>query len=133
MKVHHIGYLVQNVEAASKQFAMLGFTELSKVIYDPYRGTDILFMENDGGYRIELIAPKHEKSEMWKQLKKRGAMPYHICYIAEDIEKEIAGILENGHGEYKLLSQPEKAPAINEKRVAFLYGEDIGLMELVEG
>lgn len=89
-------------------------------------------MENDG-YQVELIMPKHEKADMWNQLKKRGPMPYHICYLVDDIEKEIAKLSVGNTGkEYKLLSPPTAAPAIGGKQVAFLYNKDIGLIELAE-
>ena len=61
MKIHHIGYLVQNIEKAQAQFKELGFTESTQLFSDELRGIYIIFMEKDG-YVIELISPSKDNS-----------------------------------------------------------------------
>ena len=55
-KIHHIGYLVKNIEKASKLFLTLGYQVEQDTVYDNYRGVDIRFLNKDG-YRVELVAP----------------------------------------------------------------------------
>ena len=38
MKIHHIGYLVQNIEKAQAQFKELGFTESTQLFSDELLG-----------------------------------------------------------------------------------------------
>ena len=42
MKIHHIGYLVQNIEKAQAQFKELGFTESTQLFSDELRGIYII-------------------------------------------------------------------------------------------
>ena len=43
MKIHHIGYLVQNIEKAQAQFKELGFTESTQLFSDELRGIYIIY------------------------------------------------------------------------------------------
>lgn len=128
MKVHHIGYLVKNIEKAQKSFTSLGYVNEGEVIYDESRGIDILFMNNDS-YRIELVSPKSEDSVVYGTLKKLGNTPYHICYEVEDIEKALEELRNQG---YTPASEIEPAPAIEGRKVCFAFNRSIGIIELVE-
>ena len=128
MKVHHIGHLVRDIEKAKVMFHALGFVNASETYYDESRDIDIVFLENDG-YKVELVAPRSEKSVIWKHLKRSGSTPYHFCFSVHDIEKQIKIKEEEG---YITLQAPSKAPAIANRNVAFLYSPDIGIIELVE-
>ena len=57
MKVHHVGYLVKNIEKAKKAFCgTLGFEELSAVVRDEGRKADICFLQS-GTFVVELVSP----------------------------------------------------------------------------
>jgi len=88
----------------------------------------IQFIEN-GDYLIELVAPLNKESPVTNLLKKQGNSPYHICYKTNNLEKEISDLGNNG---FVVISNFLKAPAINNKKVIFLYKKEIGLIELVE-
>lgn len=47
--VHHVGYLVKNLNEGIKIFNSLGYVAVSNIIYDDYRKIDICFMERGGG------------------------------------------------------------------------------------
>lgn len=134
MKIHHIGYLIKNIEDAVKEFENLGYKIYSEISYDCYRDIDICFIEKDG-YLVELISPKSEKSIVYNLLRKMGNTPYHICYTSENIEKDIAELRERGYiiigkdGVNDLLP----APCIGENvSVIFLYNKFIGIIELLK-
>lgn len=127
MKVHHIGYAVRNIEDAFKKFQNLGYIRETEIISDEIRNVFIQFIIKDG-YRVELVAPLKENSPVDKILKK-GNTPYHICYETNDICKTIEELSGSG---YTSLGVPEKAPAIHNRRVVFLFSKDMGLIELVE-
>lgn len=128
MKIHHVGYLVKDMEAAKKEFLALGYGD-AKITRDEYRGIDICFMENSG-YIVELISPYRDDSMVSGLIKKYKNSPYHICYICDNLEEEIAKLAENG---YVQMGESREAPAIHGHRVVFMMNGDIGIIEIVEG
>ena len=128
MKIHHIGYLVKNVEKAAKAAEVLGFTPCADAVYDVDRRIYILFMEN-GGYRIELVQPDQD-SEIYPLMKRYKNSPYHICYDIEDEEMD-AAIERLSEQKFTLFKAPCRAVAL-EGDAAFLMSLDIGMVELVK-
>lgn len=63
MKIHHVGYYVQDIKRARNIFSMMGFDEESEQIYDEERGINVLFLTN-GENRIELIEKCTEESDV---------------------------------------------------------------------
>lgn len=128
MKVHHIGYLIKDINNAVQEFQNLGYKIYSETSYDTYRDIDICFMEKDG-YLVELISPKSEKSVVYNLLKKIGNSPYHICYTSENIEQDVAELREKG---YIVMGDLCPAPCIGQDAsVIFLYNKFIGIIELL--
>lgn len=128
MKVHHIGYLIKDINNAVQEFQNLGYKIYSETSYDTYRDIDICFMEKDG-YLVELISPKSEKSVVYNLLKKIGNSPYHICYTSENIEQDVAELRERG---YIVMGDLCPAPCIGQDAsVIFLYNKFIGIIELL--
>jgi methylmalonyl-CoA/ethylmalonyl-CoA epimerase len=129
MKIHHIGYLVHDIHKSAGDMKLLGFTAVSEICYDELRDIDILFLDN-GGYVVELVQPKSEKSVVWNQLKRSGNTPYHFCYIAEDMDAAIADFKKRGG--YKVMRPPLESPPLDNRKVVFLYNINIGIVELIE-
>ncbi|RDU22110.1 hypothetical protein DWV06_16405 [Anaerosacchariphilus polymeriproducens] len=126
--IHHIGYLVKNIEDSIQVFEALGYVKETEIINDEARGIYICFLIKDG-YRVELVSPINENSTVSGLIKKLGNTPYHICYEVEKIEEAIDSLKKQ---KYVLLQKPKEAVAIEGKRVAFLYEKNIGMIELVE-
>lgn len=127
-QIHHIGYLVKNIDKSKSVFLALGYQVEQDMIYDEYRGVDICFMVNNG-YRIELVSPKGHSSAVSELRKKMGNTPYHICYEVEDLNTAIKDLSKQ---HFVIWQEPHSAPAIDGKRVAFLVNGKIGIVELVE-
>ena len=129
MKIDHIGYAVKRIDRAQKAFIDLGYT-FEPIVDDTDRNIRISFGERDG-YRIELVCPldKGIESPVDAYLSKIGATPYHICYQTECMERDIENLKSNG---YRVITEPAKAIAFNNKRVVFLFSLATGLIELVE-
>jgi len=128
MKIHHIGYAVNNIEDSLNEFKKLGYKCVENKIVDKKRKVIIQFIKN-GDYSIELVAPLGKESPVTNLLKKQGNSPYHICYETDNLEKEIKDLDDDG---FVIISDLLKAPAIYNKKVIFLYKKEIGLIELVE-
>ena len=128
MEIHHIGYLVKNINKSIDTFTLLGFEKISDITHDTIRKVDICFIKN-GDYEIELVSPYDETSVVANLISRYKNAPYHICYKSNDIEKDTAVLLAKG---FVMMQEKEVAPAINGKNVVFLFNSKIGIIELVE-
>lgn len=130
MKIHHIGYLVKDIEKSEEQFLALGYKVEKAASFDKYRKVDIEFLNKDG-YRIELVEPIGNDSPIYPLLKKFRNSPYHICYMTDDLDKSVKDLIEN---HYVVMQEPQLAPCIGkgDKQVAFLMSSNIGIVELLE-
>ena len=129
MKVHHIGYLTKDLDSATKSLVFLGYQVIHPICKDSLRGCDICFLQN-GSTCIELVSP-HKGNPDFKSIQKKvGNGPYHICYVADDFFNDIKDF-EN-QGGWLMIKKPQEAPAIDNRKVAFFYNSDIGIVELLE-
>ena len=129
LKMHHIGYAVSKMEKAAEGFGILGY-RVGEIVHDASRNVDICFLEHPiGRERIELVAPAGPGNAVEETLRRNGPMPYHICYEVANMGETIAELLGGG---WLLIPKPEKAPAIGNAPVAFLYHRAMGMIELVE-
>lgn len=126
--IHHIGYLVKNIEKSILEFKSLGYDTISDITYDNIRDIDICFMKNNG-YCIELVCPCSNKSIVYSLLKKLGEGPYHICYEVNNIDKSSEILREKG---YFPLGEKIIAPALDNRLVIFFQKKYVGMIELVE-
>ena len=83
----------------------------------------------NGAYCIELVSPVSEDSVVAGLWKKVGNAPYHICYSVANIAEAVAELRQMS---YIMQEDIHEAIAIDNKKVAFLYGSKTGLIELVE-
>ncbi|WP_017752671.1 VOC family protein [Clostridium tyrobutyricum] len=127
MNIHHIGYAVKDIKKAFEKFKDIGYMEETEIIKDEFRKVDIQFIIKDG-YRIELVSPNDKDSPVNKIVNKSCA-PYHICYETTNLEENIKYLIKRG---YTLFKEPEAAIAINNRKVAFLFSRDLGLVEILE-
>ena len=128
MQIHHIGYLVKNLEKSLAQFKALGFEVERETKYDSLRQINICFVTNEG-YRVELVEPATTDSPMDPLLKRYKNAPYHICYITDDLGSEMTKLMDMG---YSVINEPLEAPCIDGRKVAFLLNSSVGMIELVE-
>ncbi|EYE89448.1 lactoylglutathione lyase [Fervidicella metallireducens AeB] len=125
MDIHHIGYIVNDIKAAEEKFKVLGFLT-GEIIEDIDRKIKIELIKNEN-IILELIQPSGEGSPVSRLLKRNGSIPYHICYECENIKATIENLEREG---FLLIQEPKSAVAFENKEVAFLYSEDIGLIEI---
>ena len=129
MTVHHLGYLVKDMNKARQSFAALGFACVSEPFYDADEDAELQFLQN-GSCTVELVSPRSERSSVWALLKKYKNTPYHLCYEAADFDAELADLETRG---FLRVGDVRRAPALGGRRICFLYGASVGLIELLEG
>lgn len=128
MKVHHIGYYVENILEAMDSFLALGYEVSCLPVLDEGRKVCIAFLSL-GECCVELIEPLEDCKLFPRKMRKIGTMPYHICYETDDITTSLQELQNKG---YVLLRDIEPAPALDGCKVAFLYSTGTGQIELVE-
>jgi methylmalonyl-CoA/ethylmalonyl-CoA epimerase len=60
---------------------------------------------------------------------KVGVTPYHICYLVSNLEESIKELRQQ---KFVLLFNPVHAIAFSNRKICYLYNQDIGLIELLE-
>lgn len=128
LNVHHIGYLVKQIERAKQTFALLGYQTKQDTVYDDIRKVNICFLEKDG-YCIELVSPASEDSVVAGLYKKYKNCPYHICYETADFEKDFEALRAEGFMPIDTLTP---APALSGKEVVFMTHAALGMIELIK-
>lgn len=136
MKLHHIGYLVKDIQKSMKAFHSIGFVSRSydsgeEVMYDPERKCDICFLElaECPEHCIELISPQNQDSPIWGLMARYKNTPYHMCFESEHMEQDIQKL--GGEG-WLVFQGPAAAPAIEGHNVVFLTHRNAGIIELVD-
>ncbi|MCA4454495.1 VOC family protein [Bacteroides xylanisolvens] len=125
---HHIGIAVKSIDDTAAIYVAGGYT-CSEAIFDPIQNVNICWLTKEGMPTVELLAPQDEHSPVNRILEKNGVIPYHTCYIVDNVEDAVKELRKM---KYVMVSKPEEAVAINNCRVCFLFNKNIGLIELVE-
>ena len=116
---HHVGIAVSSLKAIEE--------EALEIFEDPTQKVAIAFLEN-GGCCIELVAPLTANSPVSSALTKRQKL-LHLCFEVDDLDKALASAVIEG---FKCIASPVPAVAFSGRRIAWVYSQDYGLMELLE-
>jgi len=128
-KIHHLGYAVQSIEAASRFYEVNFDVELSGP--ETVEGQGIVAtMFRVGESAVELMEPTRPDSPVGKFLAKRGEGFHHVAFEVEDLEAAIARLKSNG---VQLVDEEPKV-GLGGTRTAFVHpkGASGVLTELVE-
>ena len=125
---HHIGIACRDIDKTREFYLGLGYTA-SPVVDDPLQHVRICFLDKEGAPRLELLQPLDDQSPVESTLATAGVTPYHFCYEVRNIDEAIAALRTK---RFLLVSGPVPACALGDRRIAFLYNKNNGLIELVE-
>lgn len=128
MMFHHFGIACKDILRTSECYKAMGY-ETGEVIFDSLQNVNICFLTHPTMPLVELLSPVDENSPVVQILDKVGTTPYHTCYEVEDLDEAIKSFRKQ---RYVTVAKPKQACAIENRRVAFLYNPDMGLIELVE-
>lgn len=125
MKIHHFGYAVSNLEKAIELLnSLFDMDTIKNPIEDLNQKVKIAFLKSKESPLFELLEPLGKDSPVYGKI---GLV--HICFECEDINKEIEKLRKKG---FLLFRKVEKAKAIDEKEIAFLYNKELGVIELIQ-
>jgi methylmalonyl-CoA/ethylmalonyl-CoA epimerase len=125
---HHIGIACRDIDKTREFYLGLGYTA-SPIVDDPLQHVRICFLDKEGAPRLELLQPLDDQSPVARTLATAGVTPYHFCYEVRNIDEAIAALRTK---RFLLVSGPVPACALCDRRIAFLYNKNNGLIELVE-
>lgn len=131
MKLHHVGIVVEDIEAGIQRYkTMFGFSPVTEVVDDPIQKVSVVLLsgpEADSA-PIELIAPLSDDSPVSNILKGKLRL-YHLCFSVENIEEALKNFRSSGA---IVISGPVPAELFEGKRIAFVYTPDNYVVELLE-
>jgi methylmalonyl-CoA/ethylmalonyl-CoA epimerase len=130
LSLHHIGYVVKTIEPAVGRYVeRYGYELCTQIIHDPLQKALVQFLRlpGDTAY-LEFVAPHSPDSELTNAAKGGGKL-HHICYAANELEKTIDRLEDEG---MLLISEPKLAVAFAGRRICWLMDPDRLLVELVE-
>ena len=130
MKLDHIGIAVANLEKAAALYAdALGLEPAGPPVDDSIQQVRVQFWRRPGdSVSVELIQPLAATSPTARQADSGGGFA-HLCYQVEDIDGEVQAAWQRGG---IIVRNPVAASAFNNRRIAFVFFRDIGLVEFVE-
>ena len=128
LNFHHIGIACRDIEKTKAFYLQQGYTA-TPIVEDPLQHVRISFLDKDGGPRLELLEPIGDQSPVARTLATSGVTPYHICYEVTDLEEAIATLRSQ---RFLLVNGPVPACALDNRRIAFLFQKNTGLIELLE-
>ena len=128
LKIHHIGCVVGSIEEAIHTYKnTLGFKNVSNVTYVSSQKVNVCFVNIGNDTFIELIEPLDDKSAIARLLKK-GNSYYHLGYWVDNFTETLNNLVEKGA---RVITE-FNSEAFNNKKCAFLYTEEMHMIELIE-
>ena len=125
--VHHIGCLVSSIEESIIDYKLLYPTgEVSEIYYIQSQKVRVCFFSLCNT-KIEFVEPTDPNSPLIKMINK-NINYYHIGLLTNDINGEIERLEQCG---YRLLNL-FRSEAFNGNHCAFLYNNNLHMIELIE-
>lgn len=129
-KLHHIGYIVENIETTITALHMLDNKLMaSSTTMDDVQRCRICFVQRDNEPMIELLEPYENNKSLLKMLTQRGNAPYHICYEVEDVDALFDELSETDG--WTPLFRPVEASAFENRLITYFYNAKIGYVEFL--
>jgi methylmalonyl-CoA/ethylmalonyl-CoA epimerase len=129
--LHHVGYVVPEIEIAMPGFAAsLGAKWNGQIYDDPLQKVRVAFLSTrPGDAQIELVQPASGDSPVLRFLREKGGGYHHVCYEVDDLEMALAGMKTRGAA---IARRPKPAVAFDGRRIAWVVTAEKALIELLE-
>jgi len=94
-KIHHVGVVVPNLEAAMALWRDVLGLHVTKTATIQDQGVRASLLKV-GESEIELLEPLNPENGVGKFLARRGGGLHHVCFETEDVAKELEGARAKG-------------------------------------
>jgi len=127
-RLHHVGIVVPDGEAAARKYETLGFRDGERFTV-PDQGIVAIVYRAGPGY-MELIQPTDPDGAIGRYMAKRGEGTHHVAYAVDDIGATLDGLKAAG---VRLIDETPRV-GLHGWRVAFIHPESCHgvLTELVQ-
>jgi methylmalonyl-CoA/ethylmalonyl-CoA epimerase len=115
----HIGLAVSSIHTAAEDHI--------ESVADERQQVSVAFV-NLHGIQVELIEPFTETSPISQNLR-QGQKLVHLCFQVPALEAAITHARQHG---FYCIAQPVPATAFDERKIAWLFSQTYGLIELLE-
>mgnify|MGYP001198536653 CR=1 FL=1 len=88
MRLHHVGVVVADLNAAIEQYRQLGFGEPEEVVDVPDQGVRVATFVAGPGY-VELMTPIAADTGVARFLERRGDGLHHVAYGVTDVAAKL--------------------------------------------
>lgn len=128
LRLHHVGYVVSDLDAAAQKYAALGFGEGERHEIPEQKIVAMTFRSGNGW--LELIQPTDPDGPIARYMAKRGEGTHHVAFEVDDIHAELARLREAG---VRLIDDTPRTGA-HDWTIAFIHPESCNgvLTELVQ-
>lgn len=93
--VHHIAYLVEDLDAATRLFTEVFKGTLLKRNYFEPSGVEVALIDL-GNVVFELVKPVREGTPSWRHMAEHGPGFYHMAFLVDDIPEALAALEAGG-------------------------------------
>jgi len=127
-RLHHIGYLVEDIEAARQYWIdTYGFAADGDIIHDAGQQARVcLLRQSAADHWVELISPDSEESHLHRALQRKVNL-HHVAYAVDDLSAAIKDLRAAGG---LPLSKPVVGAAF-EREIMWFQDPIQGLVELI--
>lgn len=131
LRLHHMGFVVSNIEKAVPAFVLsLGAHWEERIFDDPHQRVRVTFLTTrPGDPQIELVEPSGETSPVMRFLRERGGGLHHACYEVAKLEEQVLTFHARGA---LIVKRPRPAVAFEGRRIAWILTAERLLVELLE-
>ncbi|MGC4105667.1 MAG: methylmalonyl-CoA epimerase [Thermomicrobiales bacterium] len=128
-RLHHIGIVVADLDAAAERYTALGFTDGDRFAVPEQLIEAITYHAGPSGY-VELISPTDPEGAISRYMAKRGEGMHHVAFAVDDLAAELDALATKG---VRLIDEVPRIGA-HGWRVAFIHPESCNgvLVELVQ-
>lgn len=128
-RLHHIGIVVNDLDAAAAQYAALGFHDGDRFAVPEQLIEAITYHAGPAGH-VELISPTDPAGAISRYMAKRGEGMHHVAFAVDDLAAELEALAAKG---VRLIDEVPRIGA-HGWRVAFIHPESCNgvLVELVQ-
>lgn len=128
LRLHHIGIVVDDLDAAAANYERVGFGDGEKFSV-PEQGIEAIVYRAGPGY-MELIRPTDPEGAIGRYLAKRGPGTHHVAYAVDDLVITLDRLRTAG---VRLIDETPRQ-GTHGWRIAFIHPESCNgvLTELVE-
>ncbi len=117
-RFHHVGLAVDSIRAAHPT---------CEVIANETQGVSMAFLRLHG-MTVELLEPLGDDSPITRSLR-QGVKLLHLCFEVPDLETALGTCRPAG---FHRISTPLPVPEFDDRRIAWVFSKQFGLIELVE-